>query len=603
MTRSDMANSVPKREEIAPEYKWNLEDIYDGTAAWESDFAALAPLCDEVCAYKGRLLESAEVLKAALDKRFRMEYVCEKLYTYAAMHRDEDNANTIYQALCDRAMAAITAAESRCAFWEPELIAAEDAVLEAFFEENAGLGIYRQYMTELRHQKQYILSEKEERILALAGEVTPAPEAIYSMLTDADMRFGSIEGEDGEETELTQGRYIPFMQSRSRDVRKAAFTRLYKTYGDYRNTIASAYSYSVKQDVFYARSRGYKSSLEKSLYADDVPVEVYTSLIEAVHDAAPDMYRYMQLKKQLLGLDELHMYDVYVPLTRDVSMPVTYEEACALVLEALSPLGEEYTRAVKKGLEEERWVDVHENQGKTSGAYSWGVWGVHPYVLLNWSDTMGEAFTLAHELGHAMHSLMSNAAQPYVSAGYPLLLAEVASTCNEVLFMQHMLKKVTDRGERMYLLNYFLEQFRTTLFRQVMFAEFEMITHQRAEAGEPLTAELLCEIYADLNRLYYGPDVVTDEEIAMEWARIPHFYRAFYVYKYATGFASAIALARMVLQGEEGRDRYLKFLQGGGSRFPLEQLKNAGVDLRNPDCIRDALKTFAETVDELAAMI
>jgi oligoendopeptidase F len=422
------------------------------------------------------------------------------------------------------------------------------------------------------------------------------------MLNNADMKFPTITDEKGDKVQLSHGNYIPNMESKNRDVRKAAFSAMYETYGSYENTIASTLSSSIKKDVFFAKARKYESALHAGLHSDNVSTDVYKNLISAIHEALPSMHKYMEIKRRKLGVDKLHMYDLYVPIFEADGMDVTFEQSKNMVLESLKPLGNEYMSALKDGLESGRWIDVYENKGKTSGAYSWGIWGTHPYVLLNWNNTINNAFTLIHELGHAMHSYFSDTTQPYVDAQYPILLAEVASTCNEAIFMQYMLKNTDDKNQRLYLLNYFLEQFRTTMFRQVMFAEYEMITHNLYESGQALTAQLLKSEYRKLNELYYGSDMEIDELIDMEWARIPHFYRAFYVYKYATGFASAIALSNMVLEGGKAeQQRYINLLKSGGKDFPLELLKEAGVDLTQPDTVAGALKTFSKLVDEMEA--
>ena len=427
-----------------------------------------------------------------------------------------------------------------------------------------------------------------------------APQNIFTMLNNADMKFPSIKDGDGNELQLTHGNYIPNMESANRQVRMDAFSALYETYKSYENTIASTLSSSIKKDVFFAKARKYESALHAGLHSDNVSVDVYKNLIAAIHGALPSMYKYMDIKRRKLNVEKLHMYDLYTPIFQAEGMEVTFEQSKGMVLEALRPLGNEYLNALGQGLDSGRWIDVYENKGKTSGAYSWGVWGTHPYVLLNWNDTINNAFTLAHELGHAMHSYFSDTTQPYVDSQYPILLAEVASTCNEAIFMQYMLKNTQERAQRLYLLNYFLEQFRTTMFRQVMFGEFEMITHDMCEKGQALTAQAFKAEYRKLNELYYGPDMEIDGLIDMEWARIPHFYRAFYVYKYATGFASAIALSNMVLTGGEAeRKRYVNFLKSGGSDFPLTLLKGAGVDLTQPGTVAGALKTFTNLVDEM----
>ncbi len=594
---------LPERGQLDDAYMWRLEDIYETNDVWEKEFKEAEDLLEEITVYAGRLSENVDTFREALVKYNRLSLLVERLFVYARMRRDEDNQNTTYQALTDRATSLMVKAESATSYMTPEMLAMEPSVLDQFMQ-HEDIKTYHQKLLEILHKRPHTLSKKEEKILAMAGEMASAPGTIYSMMSDADMTFPTIKDEKGNDVEISHGRFIPLMESKDRTVRQAAFDGLYSTYKKWDNTLAAALSSSIKTDMFFAKTRNYDSSLHASLHPDNVPQEVYDSLIEAIHDALPSMHRYMRLKKKMLGVDELHMYDLYVPVVEDVEMKVSYEEACDLISEGLKPLGDEYINIMTDGVKNGGWVDVYENKGKTSGAYSWGVWGAHPYVLMNWNDTIDNAFTLAHELGHAMHTHYSDSTQPYHLADYKLILAEVASTCNEALFMDYMLKKTEHKKERMFLLNYFLEQFRTTVFRQVMFAEFEKITHDMAEKGESLTSEALQDIYRKLNVDYYGDDMVVDDLISMEWARISHFYRAFYVYKYATGFASAIALSRMVLKGgEKERERYLDFLKSGSTKFPLELLKDAGVDLTTPDAVKEALKTFDEILDELEGML
>jgi oligoendopeptidase F len=442
------------------------------------------------------------------------------------------------------------------------------------------------------------LSPEEEKILAETEILGESISDIFSMLNDADLRFPVVKDEDGSEVELTHGNFISFMQSKDRSVRKAAFNGMYDTYKKYINTFASTMSGNVKKDIFYTNTRKFNSSLEASLFDDNVDVSVYNNLIDTIHKRLNVLHRYVGIKKRFLGLDEMHMYDLYVPLIQEYDKYFTYEEAVDLVLTGLNHLGDEYINLLKKGFSS-RWIDVYENRGKTSGAYSWGAYGVHPYVLLNFQGRLNDVFTIAHEMGHSLHTYYSNEAQPYVYAGYKIILAEVASTCNEAVLMDYLLKNSTDRMEKLYLLNHFLEEFRTTVFRQVMFAEFEKITHEMAEKGEALTAEALSQKYYELNKLYYGDDMVVDEEISCEWARIPHFYRSFYVYKYATGFSAAIAISRMIMnEGKAAVDRYKKFLKSGSSDYPLNILKKAGVDLSVAKPIDDALDVFEKMLDE-----
>lgn len=593
---------VRARDQMDPAYLWNLEDIVPGTEAWEADFTRLKAELPKLAAYEGRIGESAATLADALNLRSRLSLESERLYVYARMHRDEDNGVAQYQAMADRAYGLLVELEAAASYFTPQVLALGGETIGQWLAQEPRLATYRQYFAEVLHMQGHILSPEQERLLAMCGEVLSGPDTIHTMLQDADMQFAPAVLEDGRTIEISSGRFIPLMESADRQVREKVFKSFYGSYTALKNTLAATLTASVKGDVFAARARGFSSSLEASLYGDNVPVAVYDALIEAIHDALPSMYRYMALRKKALGVDELHMYDLYTPIMTEGNLPMDYDEAKTAVVEALAPLGVDYTGTLAQGLES-HWVDVYENKGKASGAYSWGCWGVHPYVLMNYAGTVDSAFTLAHELGHAMHSYYSNSHQDYNNANYPMLLAEVASTCNEALFMQYLLGKTQDKAKRKFLINYFLEQFRTTVFRQVMFAEFEAIIHRRQEQGEALTCEAYQAIYRSLNERYYGPDMVVDEEITMEWARIPHFYNAFYVYKYATGFATAIALSQQVLSGPEGRDRYLAFLSSGGSRFPLDILKDAGIDLTRPETVAGALKLFDSLVIEMEALM
>lgn len=467
-----------------------------------------------------------------------------------------------------------------------------DGIIETFLDENEEFSVYRQYFENIIRQKKHVLPTEQEQLLAAMGEVAESPKDIFSMFNNADIRFPEITGEDGHPVQVTHGRYMSLMQSRNSQVRKDAFEAMYGVYGDWRNTLAAMYRANVKQEAFLAKAHKYTSDLEAALDGSHIPVKVYEQLIEAVHESMPLMYRYMKLRKKLLGVEELHMYDLYVPVIEQDHSEIPFEQAKKTVLEGLAPMGEEYLHLLREGFDH-GWIDVYENQGKRTGAYSWGAYGTHPYVLLNYQGTLHDVFTLAHEMGHALHSWYSDEHQPYIYAGYRIFVAEVASTCNEALLIHYLMeqsKKAGDRKKTMYLMNYFLEQFRTTLFRQTMFAEFEKITHGLQEQGETLTADRLCEIYYDLNKLYFGEEICVDQEIAMEWARIPHFYTPFYVYQYATGFSAAIALSKQILeQGAPAVEQYKKFLKGGSSMYPLELLKVAGVDMEQKAPVQDAL--------------
>ncbi|NNG65901.1 oligoendopeptidase F [Caldanaerobacter subterraneus] len=593
--------NLRERSEIDERYKWRLEDIYENEELWEEDYRKVKELLKEIVKFKGKIKTSKDLLEV-LKLNDQIGMTASKIFAYARMRRDEDNTNSKYQALSDKAMRLNIEVMSATSFIVPEILSIETEKLRNMIEELEELKIYKQYIEDLIRYKPHVLSPEEEKILAEAETLAESVSTIYSMLNHADLRFPTIRDENGNEVELTHGNFISFMQSKNRDVRKAAFEALYDTYKKFINTFASTLAGSVKKDIFYAKARRYNSSLEASLFEDNVSVEVYNNLIETVHSRLDVLHRYVRLKKKLLKLDELHMYDLYVPLIQEYDKEFTYEEAIELVLEGLKPLGEEYIDLLKKGFES-RWVDVYENRGKTSGAYSWGAYGTHPYVLLNFQGKLNDVFTIGHEMGHSLHTYYSNATQPYVYAGYKIFVAEVASTCNEALLMDYLLKNSKDEKERLYVLNHFLEEFRGTVFRQVMFAEFEKLIHEMAERGEPLTAEVLNKKYYELNKLYYGDDIVVDEEISYEWARIPHFYRNFYVYKYATGFSAAIAISQMILnEGEKAVERYKEFLKSGSSDYPLNLLKKAGVDLTTPKPVNDALDVFEKLLDEFEKM-
>ena len=493
----------------------------------------------------------------------------------------------------------VTQAYSTLAFVNPEILAIPTETLQAFLEENAALQIYRHTLEDLIRRKPHVLSETEEELLARFTEVAQSAATIFEMINDADMKFGTVTDEEGRPIELTKGRYIRLMESRDRRVRRDAFKTLYTSYINQRNTIAATLYASVKKDCLYAQLRHYDSSLHAALDDDNIPVAVYDNLLTSVQNHLDLMHRYVSLRKRMLGVDQVHMYDLYVPLVREVDMRFSYPQAQEIVKTAMAPLGADYVGVLDTAFRS-AWIDVYENAGKTSGAYSWGVYGVHPYILLNFQETLDDVFTLAHEMGHALHSYYSSRKQPFVYAGYSIFLAEIASTLNENLVAQYLLQTLEDRQQRMYIINHILEQFRTTVYRQTMFAEFERIIHARVERGEVLTADNLCSLYRELNRKYYGDEIVLDAEIDMEWARIPHFYRSFYVYQYATGYSAAMALAKQIQdEGPSAVERYLDFLSSGSSDYPLELLKAAGVDMSTPQPIDQALGVFASLLDQL----
>lgn len=590
------------REEADARYKWAIEDLYKDDEDWKRDYELLKSRIPELTKFRGRLGESAEVLLSMQKLSDELNQLLEKVYVYANQRLHENTDNSTYQNLASQAQGLLVELSESLSFVEPELMELPDGIIETFLDENEEFSVYRQYFENIIRQKKHVLPTEQEQLLAAMGEVAESPKDIFSMFNNADIRFPEITGEDGHPVQVTHGRYMSLMQSRNRQVRKDAFEAMYGVYGDWRNTLAAMYRANVKQEAFLAKAHKYTSDLEAALDGSHIPVKVYEQLIEAVHESMPLMYRYMKLRKKLLGVEELHMYDLYVPVIEQDHSEIPFEQAKKTVLEGLAPMGEEYLHLLREGFDH-GWIDVYENQGKRTGAYSWGAYGTHPYVLLNYQGTLHDVFTLAHEMGHALHSWYSDEHQPYIYAGYRIFVAEVASTCNEALLIHYLMeqsKKAGDQKKTMYLINYFLEQFRTTLFRQTMFAEFEKITHGLQEQGETLTADRLCEIYYDLNKLYFGEEICVDQEIAMEWARIPHFYTPFYVYQYATGFSAAIALSKQILeQGAPAVERYKKFLKGGSSMYPLELLKVAGVDMEQKAPVQDALAVFAQYLDEM----
>lgn len=589
---------IPMRSEVPEQFKWALEDIYATDEKWAEDLQKLKSMPERIAAFKGRLSESADTLYDFMQLSDEISVLCDSLGNYAQRRSDEDTANAKYQGFLGQLMNAYVAVNSAGSFETPEIISIEEDKLQKFYEDKPELKLYKRALDKLRRKKAHILSEAEEKILALTGEMGQSPENIYSMFSDADLRFPDAVDKDGKAHQVTHGSYIPLVQSEDRVLRKSAFESMYGTFYKFRNTCAATLSAQIKAVNFYAKARRYDSSLEAALDGTEVPVSVYKNLIEAVHDNMHYMYDYVALRKKLLGVDELHFYDLYTPVVPDADMKITFEEAKETVLKALAPMGEDYLAILKEGFEN-RWIDVYENEGKTSGAYSAGA-RVHPYVLLNHKDTLNCMFTLAHEMGHAIHSYLSNKNQPVVYSDYVIFVAEVASTCNEALLMQYLLKNTEDKKQRAYLINYFLEQFRTTLYRQTMFAEFELKINEMVAAGESLTAEGLNELYGELNKLYFGDGIVLDDEIKLEWARIPHFYYDYYVYQYATGYSAAIALSQRILKyGEPAVKDYIGFLKGGCSTDPISLLKGAGVDMATTQPINEALSMFGELVKEM----
>lgn len=548
-------------------------------------------------------MASAEKLLAALELGARAEQKIDLAFNYAERLFDQDQKNTEHQAMSQKMYGVVTDYQSRTAFVVPEILAADKATLAQYFAEKKELELYRGLVDEILRTKEHVLTAEMEKLVAMTGEMAQTPEQVYSIINNADLIYPEIEDENREKVRLSHGNFVPFEESCDRRVRKDAFEAFYSIYKQFAGTIAGLYNGQVKQQIFYAKARNYASTLEAAVDANNVPPKVYRNLVETVNANMDKMHRYVKLRKKCLGVDELHMYDVYTPMIADAAKKVSYDEAKETVLKALAPLGEDYVATVKEGFEN-RWIDVYENEGKRSGAYSAGAFGTHPYVLLNYNDTLDNMFTLAHEMGHAMHSWYSNANQPYIYSQYKIFVAEVASTCNEILLMEYLLANTTDKKERAYLLNHYLDSFKGTVYRQTMFAEFEMKSNQMAEAGESLNAENLCKLYYGLNQKYFGEDMVSDPQIAYEWARIPHFYYNFYVYQYATSFSAAVAIAHGILEeGAPAVERYKKFLSGGCSMSPVDLLKQVGINMEEPKPIQDALDVFGKVLDEIETLI
>ncbi|AFS71000.1 MULTISPECIES: oligoendopeptidase F [Exiguobacterium] len=595
---------VLTRSDVNVKETWNLESIYETNEAWEEDFESVKAMLPLLVEYKGRLAQTDTILFEGLQLRDEISRRLHKLYTYAHMRYDENTADSFYQAMNDRARTLASQIGATLAFMTPELLEVPEETIASYLDKNPDLALYRHAFDELNREREHVLSEAEEAILAKAGEVLGQSGTTFGMLNNADMKFPKIKGEDGIETELTHGRFITFMESKDRSVREAAFKAMYSTYGQYTNTLASTLAGSIKKDNFYAEVRHFKTARESALHGNTIPEQVYDGLIEAVHEHLPLLHRYVALRKRILGLDELHVYDMYTPLVSEVEMKVTYEEAKQLMVDGLAPLGAEYKHILEDGLAK-RWVDVRETRGKRSGAYSSGAYDTQPFILMNWQDNVNNLFTLAHEFGHSVHSYYTRQNQPYAYGDYSIFVAEVASTTNEALLNDYLLKRVTDKNEKLYLLNNQLETFRGTLFRQTMFAEFEHQIHEAARLGQALTPEFLTKTYYALNQTYFGDGIVLDEEIGLEWARIPHFYYNYYVYQYATGISAAAALTSQILEeGQPAVERYINnFLKAGSSDYPIEVLKAAGVDMTTKAPVEAALRQFERVLDEFEALL
>ena len=597
-----MSETIRERKDIPLKDTWALEDLYATDADWEKALARMQARMPELSEFEGKLAQNGQTLCAFLALLEELDTQAESLGNYAMRRGDQDTRDANYQAMNGKFISAVTELSAGLSFATPEIMAIPEESLEGFYADCPRLERYRRYLTDQRRKKAHTLSAAEERLLAAAAEMAGAPDSIYSSLLNADLTFPDALDSEGKPHSLSQSTFVPLEESGDRVLRKSAYENLYHTLNGMRNTAAGLLDAQNKQQKFYATARKYSSAREAALDGTNVPLSVYDNLIEAVHRNLDKMHRYVCLRKKLLGVDQLHFYDIYTPLVQDLNKSIPYEQAKQTVYDALHPLGEDYRKILKEGFDN-RWIDVYENRGKRTGAYSAGT-KVHPYVLLNYTGSLDSEFTLAHEMGHALHSYLSNKHQNPIDSDYVIFVAEVASTCNEALLMEYLLKRTRDKKERAYLINYFLDQFKGTIYRQVMFAEFEKTIGQMVDAGQTLTADVLCAEYRRLAELYYGPDMEVDEEIAIEWARIPHFYYDYYVFQYATGYAAAIALSRRILsEGEPAVKDYLGFLSGGCSKSPIDLLKGAGVDMTGPQPVNDALALFGELLDEMEGLM
>ena len=593
---------IRKRSDIPVEDTWATEDLFATDELWEEMLQTLEEDKNVLASYAGKLSGSAQALYEYLSKMEAVDVKADRLGNYCMRKADVDTRDATYQAMTGKFMSVVVALGAACAFETPEIMDISDDQLEQFYAGCPQLERYRRYLTNMRRRKEHILSPAEEKLLAAAGEMAQAPDNIYGMFADADIKFPDALDSEGNPHKISQGTFVPCEESPDRVLRKNAYESLYHSFAGFKNTAAAILNAQNKQLKFFAEARKYASAFEASLDRTNVPTSVYLNLIEAVHKNTDKMHRYVRLRKKLLGVEDLHFYDIYTPLVADVDKKIPYAQAKETIYDALAPLGDDYRKILKEGFDN-RWIDVYQNEGKRSGAYSAGA-AVHPFVLMNYSGTLDSQFTLAHEMGHALHSYHSNKYQNPIDAGYVIFVAEVASTCNEALLMEYLLGKTTDKKERAYLINHFLDQFKGTLYRQTMFAEFELNIGKMVQEGKTLTADVLCAEYRRLNELYYGPDMVVDDEIAMEWARIPHFYYNYYVFQYATGYSAAIALSRRILsEGEPAVKDYIQFLSGGCSKSPIDLLKDAGVDMTSPEPVDQALQLFGELLDEMEALM
>lgn len=591
------------RSEIDPRCAWNLQDLYESIGEWEEDFARIPALTDELVSWKGRLGESADNLLGCLRTSDRLDEMFHRLYVYAHLLRDQDTENPDAQALADRITSLATTVSEAGSFLSPEILEIEEETVGHYLEESEELRVYRHSLEDTMRMRAHTLSPKEEKILALSGNMASGAKNIFNMLNNADMRFPVIKDEEGNDVELTKGRYSRFMESADRRVRKDAYDAFLKTYKKYVNTLAASLNASVNKDIFYSRARGYASCLERALDANNLPVEAYETVLQVVGENTAPLRRYLEIRKRIMGLDTLHPWDLFVPLFPDVDEKIPYADALRIVREGLAPLGPEYGEVLEKAFSS-GWIDVYENRGKRSGAYSWGAYGCHPYVLLNYQETMNDVFTIAHELGHSLHSYYTSRVQPFVYGSYSIFTAEVASTTNESLLMNYLLRSTTDRRKKLYLLNQYLDQIRGTVFTQVLFAEFEKRIHEIAERGDPLTSDTMSTVYREIFESAYGESVARDEDDNIYWVRIPHFYTAYYVYQYATGYAAASALSRKILvDGEGAVGKYLGFLKAGSSKYSIDILRDAGVDMTRPEPVEETVRLFNDLLDQMEELL
>ena len=598
-----MAKELIERSQAEEKYTWNLLDMYKSEKDWEKDVEEVKKLVKVVESYEGKTTESAKNLLTVLDTYFEMYQKLVKAYEYTARLFDEDQGNSKHQSMNQKMMSLYVEVSGKTAFIDPEILATSDETISSYTKEEKGLELYGKYIKEVRRLKDHTLSAEIEKVAAMTGEMAQAPSEIYEAFTNVDIEYPSIKDENGEEVRITDGRFVHLLESADRRVRKDTFEAYYSTYKKYLNTLAATYASEVKTRIFNSKLRGYSSNLEAAVDANNVSPKVYKNLVDSVNRNLDKLHRYVSLRKKCLGVDELHMYDIYTPMIKDAAKEVPYEEAQVTIKKALAVLGDDYVALLDEAFKN-RWCDVYENKGKRGGAYSSCAYGTHPYMLLNYNNSLDAMFTTAHEMGHSMHSWFSNQAQPFLYSDYKIFVAEVASTCNEILLLEYLLKNCTDKKEKAYLLNHYLDSFKGTVYRQTQFAEFEMLTNEMQEKGDSLNAENLCALYKEINEKYYGKDMISDEEISYEWARIPHFYYNFYVYQYATSFCAAVAIANRILkEGEPAVKEYKKFLSSGCTDAPVELLKIAGVDLTTGAPIDSALEKFGQIIDELEALV